>query len=103
MVRYDDAVSAYIGRGPGILRIQNTLDDQRPVPARSDPVKILPEDGRIEISAEPAHVVIKATGFTQHGLEIAELMRTAIYSHIPRPAWLSRSEERLVGKEGRSR
>src|SRR5665213_768672 len=99
MIRNDNAVGAYIGRGARIFGIKNTFDDQWPVPALTDPVQVLPQDGGIEIGTEPTHVVIETTGFAQHRLEIAELVRTAVQSHIPGPAWFS---ERLQQPPQRS-
>src|SRR5262249_40367389 len=84
----DDAIRADAGRGARILRIEYALDDERSLPAGTDPIQILPADGGIEIDPEPAHVVIQAAGLAQDRLQIAEPVGTAMQAHVPHPTGL---------------
>src|SRR3546814_11278190 len=60
MVGHDDAVGADRRRLARILGVQYALDDERAVPRGANPVEILPLDRRVEIGAEPAHIIIEA-------------------------------------------
>src|ERR1700736_1258242 len=89
MVGHDDAISADVGSGARVLGIEYSLDDERSLPARADPIQVLPDDRGVKIGAEPTHVVIQATRLTQHGLQVAEPVRTAVQPHVPGPTGLA--------------
>src|SRR5258708_4562573 len=85
MVGHDNAVSTDVGSGARVLRIEDSLDDEGPLPAGANPIQVLPGDRGVKIGAEPSHVVIQATRLTQDGLQVAQPMRTAVQPNVPGP------------------
>ena len=69
----NDTVGAEVGRSNGVFGVEYPLDDEGTVPGGADPIKILPEYAGIEISAQPAHVVVEPAGFAEHGSEIGRV------------------------------
>src|ERR1700738_4749844 len=89
MVGHHYAVGTDVGSGTRVLGIEYSLDDEGSFPARANPIQVLPVDRGVKIGAEPTHVVIQATRLTQHGLQVAEPVRTAVQPHVPGPTGLA--------------
>src|SRR3546814_3177639 len=73
------------------------------VPRGANPVEILPLDRRVEIGAEPAHIIIEAAVPAEHGQQIAQPVWTAPQSHVPRPARLADRLEHAAQRPARPR
>ena len=48
MVRNDDGVRSGVDNGPGIGRVEDALDDERPVPDGAEPGEVGDRRGRVE-------------------------------------------------------
>src|SRR5207342_3380787 len=83
----DDAAGAARGRSPRVIGIENTLDHQRPVPLRTDPLDILPGDACVEVAVDPRLEIVERRAFSNHGFEVSKTEWPAMDCNVPKPSW----------------
>jgi len=86
MVRNYKAIGAERRHFASIVRVENSLDYERPPPLLADKLEVTPRHGRIEIVAHPREEVLESGIFPKDGRYIAKLVRPAQNANIPGPA-----------------
>src|SRR5690242_21447564 len=87
MIGNNDPVSPARRSQPRILRIEDPLEYQRPLPALPNKLEIPPAHGRIKVAAHPREKIFQSRLLAEHRCDVAEMMGPAEQTHIPCPLW----------------
>ena len=85
MVGDDDAVGTETHGILGVFRVENALDDHRPVPEIANPLQVFPGDRGVEIVAQPADIVGQVGRVAAISGDVAQIVRPTEQAHIQRP------------------
>ena len=94
MVRHDDRIRSGVDDGPGICRVEDALDDERPVPDGAEPGEVGDRRGRVEQAAD--ELGDGALG----ALERGELERLG-GEEVEPPRWVQRALREGLQRQGR--
>ena len=89
MVRHHDGVGAELDRGPGVIGVEDALQDQLARPDLLDPLDVLPGQRRIELVADPFGELVDVVHALHVAGEIAEGLALAL-EDAPGPGRLGR-------------